>query len=92
MRVNAPPGRRSGLDRTVETAPESLAGDDTSVDRPQVNSGRSDVKRSSIWPRQWAQIRERRRAARELDRLLGTPSRPNVAEVYGLRGGDDGFC
>jgi len=46
----------------------------------------------SSWPRQWAQIRERRRAARELDRLLGTPSRPNVAEVYGLRGGDDGFC
>ncbi len=46
----------------------------------------------SSWPRQWALIRERRRAARELDRLLGTPSRPNVAEVYGLRGGDDGFC
>jgi len=46
----------------------------------------------SSWPRQWAQIRERRRAARELDGLLGVPSRPNVAEVYGLRGGDDGFC
>jgi len=43
----------------------------------------------SSWPRQWAQIRERRRAARELDRLLGTPSRPNVAEVYGLRGHRD---
>ncbi len=38
--------------------------------------------------RRWAQIRERRRAARDLDRLLGVPSRPNVAETYGLlRGG-----
>lgn len=38
----------------------------------------------SSWPRRWALVRGRRRAAAELDRLLGTPSRPNVAEAYGL--------
>ena len=38
----------------------------------------------SSWSRQWPRVVERRRAACELDRLLGVPSRPNIAEVYGL--------
>lgn len=35
--------------------------------------------------RRWAQISERRRASRELDRLLGVPSRPNIELTYSLR-------
>jgi hypothetical protein len=38
----------------------------------------------SSWPRRWAQIRERRRAARDLDRMLGCDPYPDVAAVYGL--------
>jgi len=33
----------------------------------------------------WPRVLARRRASRELDRLLGVPSRPNLAVVYGLR-------
>jgi len=74
-------------DRANETAPvRTDAASGSLAATKQLDWGQSS------WPRQWALIRERRRAARELDRLLGTPSRPNVAEVYGLRGGDDGFC
>lgn len=46
--------------------------------------------RRPSWSRTWPQVVERRRAARELDRLLEVRGYPDLDAVYGVRGVDDG--